>query len=258
LATFTALSQIRCRISGDSAGEGDSSISFWWRRWIEQSRSYRWDDVAVAIGEDLHLDVARVLDELLEVHRAVPERGFGLRARGVESGDEARLVARDAHPAPAASRGGLDHHREADRVRDRERLLLVLDGSVGAGHDGHAGLLRDLARLHLVAEHRDRLGLGSDELDLARPADLGEVVVLREEPVARVDRLDVRDFRGGDDRRDVEVGLRRGGRPDADRVVRLREVERVRVGGAVDRDRLDAELTAGHGSPAARSRRGSR
>ena len=26
----------------DRAGAGDSSISFWWRRWIEQSRSPRW------------------------------------------------------------------------------------------------------------------------------------------------------------------------------------------------------------------------
>ena len=30
------------RIFSVSAGDGDSSISFWWRRWIEHSRSPRW------------------------------------------------------------------------------------------------------------------------------------------------------------------------------------------------------------------------
>jgi len=55
----------------------------------------------------------------------------------------------------------------------------------------------------------------------------------------------VGDLGGGDQRGDVEVGLRPLPGTDADRLVRLAQVDRVRVGLGVDRDRLDAELAAG-------------
>jgi len=38
----TLTSPIRRRSSGDTAGEGLSSMSFWWRRWTEHSRSPKW------------------------------------------------------------------------------------------------------------------------------------------------------------------------------------------------------------------------
>lgn len=41
-AMATACSQIRSRSARGIAGAGVSSISFWKRRWIEQSRSPRW------------------------------------------------------------------------------------------------------------------------------------------------------------------------------------------------------------------------
>ena len=57
-------------------GLGDSSISFWWRRWVEQSRSQRWMALPCLIGQDLDLDVPRVLDVLLEVDGALPKAAF--------------------------------------------------------------------------------------------------------------------------------------------------------------------------------------
>ena len=44
------------------------------------------DDVAVRIGQDLDLDVARPVDEFLEVDAGVLERGLGLVAGGLERG----------------------------------------------------------------------------------------------------------------------------------------------------------------------------
>ncbi len=38
IATFP----IAARISGVTMTEGDSSTTFWWRRWMEHSRSHRW------------------------------------------------------------------------------------------------------------------------------------------------------------------------------------------------------------------------
>jgi len=48
---------------------------------------------------------------------------------------------------------------------------------------------------------------------------LGEVGVLREKAVARMDRLRVGDLGGADDRRDIEVARGRGRRSDADRFI---------------------------------------
>jgi transcriptional antiterminator NusG len=39
LATFTAASPMAWRVSAGNSGAGLSSMSFWWRRWAEQSRS---------------------------------------------------------------------------------------------------------------------------------------------------------------------------------------------------------------------------
>ena len=36
--------------------------------------------VTMGVGQDLHLDVPRFLDELLHIHAVIAERGLGLRA----------------------------------------------------------------------------------------------------------------------------------------------------------------------------------
>ena len=62
---------MRSRSSGVSIGDGHSSMIFWLRRCIEQSRSPRCMHVAVRVGQDLELDVVRVHDEFLDVTIAV-------------------------------------------------------------------------------------------------------------------------------------------------------------------------------------------
>ena len=89
----------------------------------------------------------------------------------------------------------------------------------------------------------------SDELEVAAPADLGEVRVLAQEAVAGMDRLDVGDLGGGDDPGDVQVTVGAGGLADADRAVGQREVRRIAVGLRVDGDHLDAQLLAGADDP---------
>ena len=41
LASATACSPIAWRVASLMKGDGASSITFWWRRWIEHSRSFR-------------------------------------------------------------------------------------------------------------------------------------------------------------------------------------------------------------------------
>ena len=77
----------RCsaRSSGVSEGEGLSSITFWWRRCTEHSRSKTWMTLPRAVAQHLHLDVLGVLDVLLDEDRVVAEAGAGL-APGLAQG----------------------------------------------------------------------------------------------------------------------------------------------------------------------------
>ncbi len=72
-----------------------------------------------------------------------------------------------------------------------------------------------------------------------------EIGVLGQEAVAGMDGLGVGHFGGRDDRRHVEVALRRRRRPDTYRLVGELHVLGVAVGFGIDDDRLDSELAAG-------------
>ena len=93
------------------------------------------------------------------------------------------------------------------------------------------------------------LGLGTDPDDVVQLDDLGELGVLRQEAVARVDRVGVDDFGGRDDVGDVEVAVARGGRADADGFVGKADVHGVGVGGGMHRHRPDSELLGGAQDP---------
>ena len=69
-------------------------------------------DIAVLVGENLHLDMARMLDRAFEHQPSVAERMLGLRARRIERGGELALRAR----------------RAACRVRRRPRRALIISG----------------------------------------------------------------------------------------------------------------------------------
>src|SRR5262249_10686012 len=207
------------------------------------------DDVAVMVGEDLHLDVARLLDVLFEVDAAVLERALGFLACGLKAGLEADVVAGDANAAAPAAGRRLDEHGIAHAVSQREGLFLIGDQSLAAGHYRDADSLGELAGLVLVAEQTHGLDGRADELDLAGAADLGEVRVLGEEAVAGVDGLDVGQLGGADEPWDFQVALGRRGRADADGLVGQLEVGGAAVGLAVDGDHFDAEVLAGADDP---------
>ena len=61
------------------------------------------DDVAMGIAEDLELDVARLLEVLLEIDRAVSESGERLVGGGRELAFDLLRRAHDPHPASAAA-----------------------------------------------------------------------------------------------------------------------------------------------------------
>ena len=62
------------------------------------------DDVALAVAQQLDLDVASALDEMLEVHRTVSEGLLGLASRGRDRGSQL-----GGHRRPDACHG---HHHQ--------------------------------------------------------------------------------------------------------------------------------------------------
>ena len=87
------------------------------------------NDGATVIGEDLKLDVVRVLDEFLNVNAGVAEGLFSFAAGGVIAFDQGDIVVSDAHPAPAAPGDGLDHYRVTNPLGRGDGFLLFFHHS---------------------------------------------------------------------------------------------------------------------------------
>ncbi len=95
------------------------------------------DDVAVRVREDLHLDVARILEVLLDVDVGVREEALALGRCPLERARALLLRERDVEALAAAAARGLEGDGEADRARRRERLLrasasgVIVPGTTG-------------------------------------------------------------------------------------------------------------------------------
>ena len=69
--------------------------------------------------------------------------------------------------------------------------------------------------------------------------------ILRQEPVAGMNRFDIANFGGADDAINLEVAFRAGRLADADGFIGELNVQRIGVGFGVDREGADAEFLAG-------------
>ena len=200
------------------------------------------DRVALAVAKNLELDVARVAEIFLHVDGGIAERRLRLGAGLLHLRLELVLRLDDLHASPAATGGCLDEHRIADLGGDLLGLADIGDRAVRAGHERQAELGRSKLRLDLVAHRADMLGLRADPDDLVALHDLGKAGILGQEAVAGMDRIGAADLGGGDDVRDVEIGV--GGRrwSDADGMIREADVHRVGVRRRMDGNGLDAHF----------------
>ena len=203
------------------------------------------DAVAVPVHDHLDLDVAVVLQPLLEVERVVAEGGTRLRAADRDRLLELARGAHHAHAPAAATRRRLDEHRVADALRLGERVVVVAQHAVGARDRGQAVLGQQLARARLGGEPLEHLGRRPDEGQPVGARHLRERVVLGQEAVAGVDRVAAGDERGGQDVGRGQVAAARLRGPDADRLVGELDGARVAVRLAVGHDRADAQAAAG-------------
>ena len=147
-------------------------------------------------------------------------------------------------PATASARRSLYDHGIAYLVGDPQSISLILVNALESRRDWNARSLHSGAGAGLIAHQAYAFGARPDKLDVASFGDLGEVSVLGQKPVARVDRIDVCDLGCRDHHRDVEIAFCRRGGAYAPGLVGESHVQRVAVGFRVDRDRSNPKLPA--------------
>ena len=213
------------------------------------------DDVAVGIRDDLGLDVARVGEEFLDVALGAAEGLAGLAAGGVEGALDGLEIVDDLEAASAAAVGRLNRDGEAVLLRELSGLLPVVDGVRGTRRQRGADLLGDAAGRNLVAEQVDGVRRGADPGQAGAGDGAGELGVLRQEAVARVDGVRASAHRDIEDGGDVHVRIRRGVARQGVGLVRDLRVQGTGVGLGVDGDGLHAKVAGGarntHGDLAA-------
>ena len=207
------------------------------------------DHVAVAVAEDLDLDVPGPGQVLLQVAVGPPERPVRLPLGRLQS--LRRLGGRRHHahaPAPAPERG-FDGHGPADGVPELHHLFGHGQRPVGTGDGpdpgpGGGGPAADLVAHHLYGGGRRPHPAGA-RLDDGP----GEAGVLGQEAVAGVDGVGSAAGDDVEETLDREVALRRRGAPEQVRLIGGPDVAGPPVGLGVHGHRCDAEVPAGPGHP---------
>ena len=191
-------------------------------------------DAALAVGHQLHLDVARGADEALHQHARVAERLRRLGAGALEGLRDLVLAVDAAHAAPAAAGRGLDHQREAELAGLADGVLGALDRPAAPRRDGDAGPLGEPLALDLVAERAHDVGVGPREDDPEPVAELREGGVLGDEAPADPRRVRARLDERALEALVVEVGADLG----AVGAVDHRRAEAVALVGLADEQRV--------------------
>ena len=197
---------------------------------------------AVAVAENLHLQMPRRLDQSLHIDRVIAEgsQGLGLAA-GKGLGD---VVAgpHQPHAPPAATGRGLDHHGAVGTQGFQEVPGLgQVRGARAAVGGGHAQPLGQGPGAGLVAKEVEGLGVRPDEGDGGGGALPGEGAALAQKAVARMDRLAAGGLGRGDHRRSVQIGPRADA-GQGDSRVRRADVQRACVVLGMHRNGRDAKI----------------
>ena len=204
--------------------------------------------IPVGVGEHLQFDMAGRDDIFLDQHAPVAEGRLRFTDRALELPVELHMRVDPAHAAPAPAGDRLDEDGVADLVGLLAQEFRVLVVAVIARHDRHAGFLHQRLGRVLEAHRAHRAGRRSDEDDAGPGAGFGELRVLGEKAIARMQAFGARFPRERDDRLAVEIAVR----ALADLVDLVGEPgeESAAVGGGVDCDRPHPEAPRRADDPA--------
>ena len=203
------------------------------------------DGVAVAVGEDLQLDVARMADIFFDQHAGVAKGRLRLALRRFQRGVEIGMLVDTPHALAAAAGSRLDQQRVAELIGLLLEEFRLLPLAVIAGHHRHAGFFHQRLGAIFQPHGADRGRRRADEGNAGGQAGLREIGVLGEEAVTGMHAVGAGRLRRGDQPGAREVTLRRRRRPDVNRLVGQPHMQRVAVGVGIDRDRAQAHAPGG-------------
>ena len=207
------------------------------------------DGVASAVADGLHLKVSGLREVLLDIDTAVAKCRGCFLGRTLDCIHETGFVLDHPHPTPTTAGGRFDDDRIADFFGDLPRLFRIIDFAFGPGEDWGAGFPSHPLAGNLIAQQRHCFRTRPDEGNLTVTTDGGELRVLREEPIARMNRVCLRAFCRRDDAINPEVTIRRRTWPDADRFVGPFQPRPIGICRRVNADRRDAEFPARSNNP---------
>ena len=200
--------------------------------------------VAEAVAEDLHLDMARIMDIFFHIQTAVAEIRNRLGGRAVVGILEILDAERHANTLAAAAGRGLEHNGIADTLGLADGFVEVTERAVRAQSDRNAGRNRVALGFRFVAHQADGRGGRADKGKTCLRGALGEVRVFRQKAEARMNGLTAGRNRRRNDVIHVEIAVSGACGTDADRLVCNLRMERLAVGLGINRYRNDAEVAA--------------
>ena len=154
-------------------------------------------DAALAVAENLYLDVARLIDETLEEHPGIAEKLLAHALDAVVGACQCGGVAATGQADAATACGGLEHHRVADAVGGAQRFFQALQ-QAGARRHRHLGLGGQFTCSVFEAELANLLASRADEGDAGCFTGIGELGAFREKAITGVDRLGAGFLRSGE------------------------------------------------------------
>ena len=113
------------------------------------------DHIAVLVSHDLELDMARMLDKMLDVHRVIAECHLSFLLRRLKAVLELFRGLCHTHALSAAAKSCLDDDRIADLCCDLRTFLCVIDGLLASRNDRNAGIHHRISCLGLIAQFTD-------------------------------------------------------------------------------------------------------
>ena len=208
------------------------------------------DAFAALVTEHLNLHVAWLGQVAFDEHVRVAEGVLRFPLGGGQGIVEVFHSLDHAHAFATTAGDGFQQQWEAALLGFLAQGVRSLVVTVVTRHQGHAGFFHNGLGGGLGTHGRDGGGGRADEHDVVGFAGFGELGVLGEEPVARVNGLGAAFFRHLDDLVGFEVALGAGCRADVEGFVSHGDMARVGVGVRVDSDNANAHAVGGLYDPA--------
>ncbi|CDO27231.1 hypothetical protein BN979_00002 [Mycolicibacterium vulneris] len=198
--------------------------------------------IALGIGQDLHLDVPRVDDGLLQIHLRVAERRLRFPRRRLHRLGQRLRVAHPPHAAPTTTGHRLDEQRER-HIGCRSNQLVHRRRRRRRRQHRQSRRLGRRDRPRLVPRQFQNLRRRPHKRDARLRTRRRQLRVLRQEPVTRIHRIRTRMLGHPDDLVHRQIRPNRmADLTDLIRLVGLQPVQRVAVLVRIHRHRRDTHL----------------